>query len=92
MKNRLLGAFLLVIIACCTAPAQTKERVDDAGVQFWAKFKAAVASNDKETVASLTRLPFMIENRELAKPAFIQKFHSDGIAVVVSLSAAVPDG
>ncbi len=74
MKKRLLTAVLLITCACGSVPAQSKEKVDEVGVQFWAKFKAAVMSNDKETVASLTRLPFMIENRELAKPAFIQKF------------------
>ena len=74
MKKRLFTSALLIICAFDTALAQSKEKVDEAGVQFWAKFKAAVMSNDKETVASLTRMPFMIENRELAKPAFIQKF------------------
>jgi hypothetical protein len=74
MKKRLLTAVLLITCACGSVPAQSKEKVEEAGVQFWAKFKAAVMSNDKETVASLTKLPFMIENRELAKPAFIQKF------------------
>ena len=74
MKKRLFTSVLLIICAFGTALAQSKEKVDEAGVQFWAKFKAAVMSNDKETVASLTRLPFKIENRELAKPAFIQKF------------------
>ena len=74
MKKRLLTSLLVLIGICGLVPAQSKEKVDEAGLQFWAKFKAAVMSNDKETVASLTKLPFMIENRELAKPAFIQKF------------------
>ena len=54
--------------------AQNKNKVDEAGLQFWTKFKAAVAKNDKEAVASMTRLPFLLENRELARPGFIQKF------------------
>jgi len=54
--------------------AQSGNKVDAAGVQFWTKFKAAVVASDKEGVASMTRLPFLFQGRELAKPAFIQKF------------------
>jgi len=54
--------------------AQSSKQVDAAGVQFWAKFKAAIVTNDKEAVASMTRLPFLFQGRELTKPAFIQKF------------------
>jgi hypothetical protein len=74
MKLRLLIACVLLIASCSAARAQNRKQVDEAGLQFWTKFKTAVAKNDKEAVASMTRLPFLFQSRELAKPAFIQKF------------------
>jgi hypothetical protein len=74
MKSRPLVVLLLILSICVGTSAQTKNKVDDAGVQFWNKFKTAVASNDKEAVASMTRLPFMFQGRELEKTSFIQKF------------------
>ena len=74
MKPRLLVACVLLISSFGPALSQNKNKVDPTGVQFWTKFKTAVATNDKEAVASMTRLPFLFQNRELAKAAFIQKF------------------
>jgi len=74
MKARLLVTLLLIFSISGAAGAQNKNKVDNAGLQFWTKFKTAVAKNDKETVASMTRLPFLFQGRELAKPGFIQKF------------------
>lgn len=74
MKPIFLIVSLLIFSGCSAAWAQNKNKVDEAGVQFWTKFKTAVAKNDKEAVASMTRLPFLLENRELGKAGFIQKF------------------
>lgn len=71
IRFSLLTALLLVL--CGFGSAQSKTQVDDAGMQFWTKFKTAVAKNDKEAVASMTRLPFTIQGRELTKTGFIQK-------------------
>ena len=38
---------------------------------FWTGFKAAIARNDKEAVASMTRLPFLFESEERDKAGFI---------------------
>ena len=72
--RRLILAATLLVLSGGTGLAQNNEKVDEAGLQFWAKFKAAVAANDKEAVASMTRLPFMLQGKELSKAAFIQKF------------------
>ena len=64
----------LMLFSSTFVLAQSGKQVDAAGVQFWAKFKAAVVANDKEAVASMTRLPFLFQGRELTKQAFIQKF------------------
>ena len=41
---------------------------------FFARFKAAVASGDKEAIASMTQLPFLLEGEQLDRAAFIEKF------------------
>ena len=74
MKTKLSVVLLLVFSISGAAGAQSKNKVDEAGVQFWTKFKTAVAKNDKEATASMTLLPFLFQSRELTKPAFIQKF------------------
>jgi hypothetical protein len=67
-------AVSLLVLSNSFVFAQSSKQVDTAGVQFWTKFKAAVVANDKEAVASMTRLPFLFQGRELTKQAFIQKF------------------
>ena len=74
MKHRFAMALMLIVSTSGAAWPQNKNKVDEAGLQFWMKFKTAVAKNDKEAVASMTRLPFLLENRELGKTGFIQKF------------------
>jgi hypothetical protein len=51
-------------------------KIDPAFNAFWTKFKAAVARNDKAAVADLTKLPFMIENKDLDRAAFIKQYAS----------------
>ena len=74
MRSKLLFVFLLTFSISVAASPQKKNKIDEAGLQFWSKFKAAVSTNDKEAVASMTRLPFLFQGRELAKAGFIQKF------------------
>jgi hypothetical protein len=70
----LILAVALLISSVGSGLAQNSNKVDEAGVQFWTKFKTAVAANDRESVASMTRLPFLLNGKELNKAAFIQKF------------------
>lgn len=74
MKLQLLLASILLCVGAGFAVAQDNKRVDRAGLQFWAKFKTAVAKNDREGVASMTRLPFLLENHERTTAGFIEKF------------------
>jgi len=39
---------------------------------FWTTFKAAIARNDKEAVADLTKLPFLYDSRERDRAGFIK--------------------
>jgi hypothetical protein len=73
MRRLMLAVSLLVFLNAFVV-AQSGKQVDAAGIQFWTKFKATVVANDKEAVASMTRLPFLYQGRELTKQAFIQKF------------------
>lgn len=41
---------------------------------FWKNFKTALAKNDKEAVASLTKLPFPYDNGELSRAQLIKRF------------------
>ena len=43
---------------------------------FWARFKAAVARNDKAAVADMTKLPFMVNNKDLNRAGFIKQYKS----------------
>ena len=41
---------------------------------FWVKFRAAVASNDKEAVAAMTKFPVDI-SANVTRDAFLEKYH-----------------
>jgi hypothetical protein len=43
---------------------------------FWVQFRAAVAKNDKEAVATMTRFPFPFGNEEITRAEFIEKYDS----------------
>jgi hypothetical protein len=48
------------------------QTTNDAFNSFWKTFKAAMAKNDKEAVANLTKLPFLYESRERDRAGFIK--------------------
>ncbi|MBX9669187.1 MAG: hypothetical protein K2X93_16300 [Candidatus Obscuribacterales bacterium] len=41
---------------------------------FWAKFKTAVGKKDKDVVASMTKLPYLFDSKQLNKAQFIAKY------------------
>jgi len=51
-------------------------RIDPAFNAFWIKFKAAVARSDKGGVADLTKLPFMMDGKNLDRAGFIKRYGS----------------
>ena len=51
-------------------------RIDPAFNAFWIKFTAAVARNDKGGVADLTKLPFMLDGKDLDRAGFIKQYSS----------------
>lgn len=52
-KNRIIVVLILLTFICPSAFA--KDAAFDA---FWLKFKTALQKNDKEAIASMTRLPY----------------------------------
>lgn len=71
-----LVAMLLVGIAS-PAPGQTRTaKMDPEFNAFWIKFKTAVARNDKASVADMTRLPFMLDSKDLDRAGFIKRYSS----------------
>ena len=66
----LLGGALPVLSQRSTA------KTDPAFTAFWVKFKAAVARNDKPAVADMTKLPFMLNSKDLDRATFIKQYNS----------------
>src|SRR5215831_14291354 len=64
---------MLVLLLPVTGLAQTGAKsIDPAFVAFWTKFKAAVAKDDKEAVAEMTKLPFSFDSKEQKHDGFIK--------------------
>jgi hypothetical protein len=71
-------AFVLLMVIGCGLPVSSQSRTaksDPEFTAFWAKFKAAVARNDKTAVADMTRLPFMLESK-VDRAGFIKQYSS----------------
>jgi hypothetical protein len=70
---------LVLLVLGCVLPVSNQSRtarVDPEFTKFWIKFKAAVARNDKAAVADMTKLPFMLDNKDLDRAGFIKQYSS----------------
>ena len=56
--------------------AQSQSKSDPRFTAFWTKFKAAVARSDKAAVADMTKLPFLLDSKELDRAGFIKQYSS----------------
>ena len=71
---------LSLLVLCCAAGAlhahaqKNPNRQPQAFKAFWLKFKTAVARNDKETVAAMTKLPFLFDSQELDRAGFLKRY------------------
>jgi hypothetical protein len=50
--------------------------IDPAFNAFWIKFKTAVARSDKGGVADLTKLPFLLDSKDLDRAGFLKQYSS----------------
>ena len=68
---------LMLLVAGLQVSAQDRSaKLDPAFNTFWIKFKAAVARNDKASVADMTKLPFMLDSKDLDRAGFIKQYSS----------------
>jgi hypothetical protein len=72
MKSLFALAMLLLILPIQSFAQSGSKALDPAFVAFWTKFKAAVAKDDKEAVATMTKLPFFFDSKEQKRDGFIK--------------------
>lgn len=64
---------ILSVLACLAMPAWAAP--DKEFNAFWIKFKSAIQKNDKAAVTSMTKLPYMLESKNLNREQFMQKYN-----------------
>ena len=69
----LKSVLLTVIVAMNCFAVQTGDREFNL---FWSQFKRAIARNDKQAVADLTRLPFMLDGKNEDRAGFLKHYNS----------------
>ena len=67
-------ALLVVLVSLTITTAQTTAKPESFPV-FWSSFKAAMAKNDKEAIADVTKLPFLFDSQERDRAGFIRIFN-----------------
>ncbi|MDZ4836330.1 MAG: hypothetical protein SGJ27_21325 [Candidatus Melainabacteria bacterium] len=68
MKRFFVTAAIATVLAFNSTSVSAK---DAAFAAFWVKFQAALKTNDKEAIASMTRLPYQLDSKSLDKKAFV---------------------
>jgi hypothetical protein len=71
MKRNHFIAIALLLLLSAQLSAQ-RPPTDPQFSAFWQRFKTAISKNDKEAVASMTKLPFLYENKERSRAEFIR--------------------
>jgi hypothetical protein len=69
--KRQLAITVLLALSLTIVPAQTTTK-SETFASFWKTFKAAIARNDKEVVADLTKLPFLYDSQERDRAGFLK--------------------
>ena len=77
-KKLLVPSIMLLLLLGNVLPAWSQRTVktDPQFTTFWIKFKAAVARNDKSAVADMTKLPFMLDSKDVDRAGFIKQYSS----------------
>ncbi len=65
------ACLVVLLLVGLAAPSVNADTAFDS---FWARFKAAIVRGDKQAVASLTRLPYACDYKQLNKAQFIAKY------------------
>lgn len=64
-----LAATLLVAVAGAASGA-----TDPQWESFWKEFKQAIEKNDRQAVASMTKLPYLFDSKQLDRKQFVAKY------------------
>ncbi|HEX6729964.1 MAG TPA: hypothetical protein VF074_08130 [Pyrinomonadaceae bacterium] len=78
-NNKLFATLGLLVFLASTVQAAGQRRgptSDPSFNAFWVQFKDAIAKNDKNRVADLTKLPFMLRNIDQDRAGFIKEYPS----------------
>jgi hypothetical protein len=66
---------MLVVLSNVASPVRSEEaQTKQSFASFFTQFKAAVAKDDKEAVAAMTKFPIDI-NANVTREAFLKKYH-----------------
>lgn len=72
MKHKYLGGTMLGLALMFAVSAGVAADIEfDA---FWTKFKAAIQKNDKNAVADMTKLPYLLNSKNLNRQQFIAEY------------------
>jgi hypothetical protein len=72
-RPHFVRVLLIVLVLSISAVGQTNNKTFNA---FWKSFKTAIAKNDKQAVADMTKLPFMIEGVNEDRAGFLKHYNS----------------
>jgi len=65
---KLIKLILLLLLIATPATAQAPQTFSS----FWRTFKAAIARNDKQAVADITKLPFLFDSKDRDREGFVK--------------------
>ena len=71
MYFRSLLMTMVVCASVCSLSQGANKPLDKNFLDFWASFKGALQKNDKQALASMTKLPYTLEQKKLDRAAFI---------------------
>jgi hypothetical protein len=69
-------AYAIIAVTLLALPANAAGKPDKQFDAFYTKFKTALAKNDRNLVADLTKLPFLYDSKQLDKKQFIAKLNT----------------
>jgi hypothetical protein len=74
--TQVTAASMLLLLAFSLASSHSpSQKKPETFTSFWKEFTAALAKNDKETVAALTQLPFYFDNKNQDRAGFIRIYN-----------------
>ncbi|MFN0122577.1 MAG: hypothetical protein ACKV2V_18935 [Blastocatellia bacterium] len=70
----MLTLITLILVPAMALPQTAPKGSSSEFAAFWKEFKTAVAADDKEAVAGMTKLPIYLENKARDKAGFLKLY------------------